>query len=90
MSQDAIIDFLDEVFDGLKVDAVHDESAARTVFHIEVDAGVEMLLAISDGCFGSQPINDIEAVIESHAKSLMHQNHNAVVAIGDDLACSLS
>ncbi len=89
MSQNAIVDFLDDEFDGLKVDAIRNDASASTTFQVEVDAGAEMLLTIADACFNDHSLTDIQAVIQSHAKSLMKQNHNVVIHLNADLSCSV-
>ena len=89
MSHNAIVDFLDDEFDGLKVDVKHNDADACTLYQVEVDAGVDMLLCIADACFTEHSIAQVQKVIQSHAKSLMHQNHNVTVHLNADLSCSV-
>lgn len=87
MAQDAIIDFLDELFDGLKVDSEQQSDAMR--FVIEVDNGVNMTLDIQNECLASHSVDDVEQAISSQAKALLESNHNAVVTMAADLSCSV-
>jgi hypothetical protein len=86
MAQDAIIDFLDELFDGLKVDSSEESAAVR--FTIEVDNGVNMILDVSNDCLAAQSVGAIEQAIADSAKPLLEANHNAVVTMATDLSCS--
>lgn len=90
MSVDLMIDFLDELFDGLKVEDRRDEQRSADVFHIEVDSGIEMILALSDVAKAQHSQADIEKTIAAAAKPLLESNHNALVLVDADLNVSLA
>jgi hypothetical protein len=90
MSNETIIDFLDEVFDGLKVDVNRNDALNAATFHIEVDNGIEMILAITDEAMSANDVKAVESAIEANAKSLLENNHNATVIMAADLSCAIA
>lgn len=89
MSVDEMIDFLDELFDGLKVEDQHDDAQGIQRFHIEVDNGIEMILALSDVAIAQHSQADIEKSIAEQAKPLLENNHNQTVLVDAQLNVSL-
>lgn len=87
MPQEAIIDFLDELFDGLRVDAT--EQAGGQHFEIEADVDRHMLLLISSDALANHDVAAIEASIADNAKALLEANPNTVVTMAGDLSCSV-